>query len=248
MVLLRSINDQVAQGRVTKNSPFRRLCDMNDMHFATLRKAMVDSQIRPNKVIDDRVIEAFSTVPREQFVTKQMQDIAYLDEDIHLSGGRFILEAMVMSRMIQALDISSNCNVLTIGSGTGYGAAIMSFLAASVIAVETRSNMVEKAQNNMSMLEIGNVAMVKSRLQDGFASEGPYDTILIEGGVENVPETILDQLTAEGRLAAIWRPDNNKVGEACLWQRSGNKFARRSLFAAQVPVLEEFRTKQKFSF
>ena len=80
---------------------------MNDMHFATLRKAMVDSQIRPNKVIDDRVIEAFSAVPREQFVTKQMQDIAYLDEDIHLSGGRFILEAMIMSRMIQALDIMS---------------------------------------------------------------------------------------------------------------------------------------------
>ena len=71
---------------------------------------------------------------------------------------------------------------------------------------------------------------------------------IIEGGIENAPKTILDQLTAEGRLAAVWRPDNNKVGEACLWQRSRNKFARRSLFTAQVPVLEEFRTKQKFSF
>ena len=117
-----------------------------------------------------------------------------------------------------------------------------------MIAVETRSNMVEKAQNNMSNLEIGNVAMVKRRLQDGFASEGPYNAILIEGGVEHVPETILEQLTSDGRLVAIWRPDNQKVGEACLWQRSGSKFARRSLFTAQVPVLEEFRTKQKFSF
>ena len=60
---------------------------MNDMHFDALRKAMVDSQIRPNKVIDDRVIAAFMNVPRERFVTKNMQNLAYIDEDIHLSGG-----------------------------------------------------------------------------------------------------------------------------------------------------------------
>ena len=221
---------------------------MNDLHFAILRKAMVDSQIRPNKVIDDRVIEAFATVPREQFVTKSMQDIAYLDEDIHLNGGRFILEAMVMSRIIQSLEITPDINVLTIGAGTGYGAAIMSHLAASVIAVETRSQMVEKAQNNMSTLEIGNVAVVKSRLQDGFASEGPYDSILIEGAVEMIPDALLNQLADDGKLAAVWRPHGHFVGEASLWQRSGKGFARLSLFTAQVPVLEEFRTKPKFSF
>ena len=221
---------------------------MNDMHFVTLRKAMVDSQIRPNKVIDDLVIKAFATVPREQFVTKSMQDIAYLDEDIHLTGGRFILEAMVMSRIIQSLEITPACNVLTIGAGTGYGAAIMSYLAASVIAVETRSQMVEKAQNNMSTLEIGNVAVVKSRLQDGFASEGPYDSILIEGAVEMVPDALLNQLAEDGKLAAVWRPHGHLVGEASQWQRSGKSFARLSLFTAQVPVLEEFRTKPKFSF
>ena len=72
---------------------------MNDLQYETLRKAMVDSQIRPNKVIDDQVIKAFSTVPRELFVSRQMQELAYIDEDIHLSGGRFIIEAMVMARM-----------------------------------------------------------------------------------------------------------------------------------------------------
>ena len=79
---------------------------MNDMRFVTLRKAMVDSQIRPNKVIDDQVIEAFSTVPRELFVNRHMQEMAYIDEDIHLSGGRFIIEAMVMARMVQALKLT----------------------------------------------------------------------------------------------------------------------------------------------
>ena len=103
---------------------------MNDMRFVTLRKAMVDSQIRPNKGIDDQVIEAFSTIPRELFVNRHMQEMAYIDEDIHLSGGRFIIEAMVMARMVQALKLTPSDNVMCIGAGNGYGAAILSSLAA----------------------------------------------------------------------------------------------------------------------
>ena len=99
---------------------------MNDMHFDALRKAMVDSQIRPNKVIDDRVIAAFMSVPRERFVTKNLQNIAYIDEDIHLSGGRFILEAMVMARIFQALELSPSQSVMLVGAGTGYTAALLS--------------------------------------------------------------------------------------------------------------------------
>ena len=173
---------------------------MNDMRFVTLRKAMVDSQIRPNKVIDDQVIEAFSTVPRELFVNRQMQELAYIDEDIHLSGGRFIIEAMVMARMVQALKLTPSDNVMCIGAGNGYGAAILSSLAASVIAIETRIQMVEKAQQIVAGLDIGNVAVVKSRLQDGYPSEAPYQGIIIEGGVEYVPQALFDQLSDGG----IW--------------------------------------------
>ena len=168
---------------------------MNDLRFATLRKAMVDSQIRPNKVIDDQVIQAFSTVPRELFVNRQMQELAYIDEDLHLSGGRFIIEAMVMARMVQALKLTPSDNVMCIGAGNGYGAAILSSLAASVIAVETRIQMVEKAQQIVAGLDIGNVAVVKSRLQDGYPSEAPYQSIIIEGGVEYVPQALFDQLS-----------------------------------------------------
>ena len=117
---------------------------MNDMHFDALRKAMVDSQIRPNKVIDDRVISAFMSVPRERFVTKNLQNIAYIDEDIHLSGGRFILEAMVMARIFQALELSPSQSVMLVGAGTGYTAALLSSLVESVIAIETRAHMVKK--------------------------------------------------------------------------------------------------------
>ena len=221
---------------------------MNDMRFVTLRKAMVDSQIRPNKVIDDQVIEAFSTVPRELFVNRQMQELAYIDEDLHLSGGRFIIEAMVMARMVQALKLSLSDNVMCIGAGNGYGAAILSSLAASVIAVETRIQMVEKAQQIVAGLDIGNVAVVKSRLQDGYPSEAPYQGIIIEGGVEYVPQALFDQLSDGGHLVCVLRPRGLDVGEAMIWHKRSDHVTRKALFTAQVPVLDEFKLKPKFAF
>lgn len=221
---------------------------MNDMHFEALRKAMVDSQIRPNKVIDDRVIAAFMNVPRERFVSKNMQNLAYIDEDIHLSGGRFIVEAMVMARIIQTLALDASQSVMLIGAGTGYTAALLSSLVESVIAIETRAQMVEKAQQAVAGLDIGNVAVIKARLQDGYASEAPYDAIIIEGAVEQIPQSLLDQLSDGGRLAAIWRPEGTQAGEACIWHKTGESVSRTPLFTAQVPVLDEFRAKPKFSF
>ena len=221
---------------------------MNDMRFITLRKAMVDSQIRPNKVIDDQVIEAFSTVPRELFVNRQMQEMAYIDEDIHLSGGRFIIEAMVMARMVQALKLTPSDNVMCIGAGNGYGAAILSSLAASVIAVETRIQMVEKAQQIVAGLDIGNVAVVKSRLQDGYPSEAPYQGIIIEGGVEYVPQALFDQLSDGGHLVCVLRPRGLDVGEAMIWHKRSDHVTSKALFTAQVPVLDEFKLKPKFAF
>ena len=221
---------------------------MNDMRFVTLRKAMVDSQIRPNKVIDDQVIEAFSTVPRELFVSRNMQEMAYIDEDIHLSGGRFIIEAMVMARMVQALKLTPSDNVMCIGAGNGYGAAILSSLAASVIAVETRTQMVEKAQQIVAGLDIGNVAVVKSRLQDGYPSEAPYQGIIIEGGVEYVPQALFDQLSEGGHLVCVLRPRGLEVGEAMIWRKQCDHVTPKTLFTAQVPVLDEFKLKSKFAF
>ena len=209
---------------------------------------MIDSQIRPNKVIDEAVIAAFATVPRELFVNRQMQNLAYIDEDIHLSGGRFIIEAMVMARMIQALELQKSDNVMSIGAGTGYGSAVLSSLVTSVIAIETRTQMVEKAQQIVAGLDIGNVAVVKSRLQGGYPSEAPYQAIIIEGGVEHIPAPLFDQLSDGGRLVSVLRPKGREVGEATLWQKRAGHITSRALFTAQVPVLDEFRAKPEFTF
>lgn len=215
--------------------------------FESARKAMIDSQIRPNKVIDERVVAAFAQTPREEFVPKALRDVAYVDEDLTLSGGRYLVEAMVMGRLLQALDLKAEHNVLLIGVGTGYTAALLSQLCASVIAVDNRSGSVEKTQEQLGQMEIGNVAVLKAKLTDGYPSEGPFDAILIEGGVEMMPESLLSQLSETGKCAAIWRQNSKAQGEASLWTKAGDGYVRRGLFNAQVPTLSEFTAKPTFS-
>ena len=158
------------------------------------------------------------------------------------------MEPMVLARLLQELQIRRDDNFLVVGAGCGYGAAVAAKLAGSVIAIETRANLVEKAQHVLVSIGIDNAAILKSRLVDGYPDEGPYDRILIEGGVETVPDNLLKQLTPKGRLAAIYRKQSHPVGVASLWTRSGRNFTRTPLFDARVPNLDEFNAKVEFSF
>jgi protein-L-isoaspartate(D-aspartate) O-methyltransferase len=221
---------------------------MSQAQFEIARKTMVDCQIRPSKVTSESVLNAFLTVPREAFVGKNHRAIAYVDEDLQLPGGRCLMEPMVFARLVQALDVQHSSNVLLVGAGCGYGSAILAHLAGSVIAVEARAQLVEKAQEILVAQGIDNAAVIKSRLVDGYPEEGPYDRILIEGAVETVPETLLEQLTPTGKLVAVHRPHGAPIGVASLWMRAGTSFVRKSLFDARVPNLDEFNKKPEFVF
>lgn len=221
---------------------------MNERSFYQARKVMLESQIRPNKVIDELVLSAFLEIPRELFVQKSMRDIAYIDEDLPLSNGRYLIEPMVLARMVQSLELKVSDNVMIIGVGTGYSTAIISKIVTSVIGVESRSPLIQKAENNLAQLEITNTVLFKERLQEGYSKEAPYNAILIDGGVSDVPSSILNQLADDGKLVSIYRSENTAVGEASIWMRSGKKFSRKCLFNAQVPTLDEFKEKQEFLF
>ena len=221
---------------------------MQNSSFANARKTMVDCQLRPSKVTDQFILDAFMTIPREDFVGKQQRALAYVDEDLPLSGGRCLMEPMVLARLLQALEIRPDDSVLIVGAGCGYGTAVAAKLAGSVIAIETRANLVDKAQDVLVSIGIDNAAIVKSRLVDGYPEEGPYDRILIEGGVETVPDSLLKQLTPKGRLVAIYRKSGGPVGVASVWTRSGKEFTRTPLFDARVPNLDEFNAKLEFTF
>ena len=158
------------------------------------------------------------------------------------------MEPMVLARLVQSLELMLSDNVMIIGVGTGYSAAIISKIVTSVIGIESRSSLIQKAEINLAHLDITNTVLFKERLQEGFNREAPYNAILIDGGVSFVPCSILNQLTDDGKLASIYRKDSAAAGEASLWMRSGYKFSRTCLFNAQVPTLEEFKKKPEFQF
>ncbi len=160
---------------------------MNQSPFEIARKMMVDCQIRPSKVTDQNVLDAFLTVPREAFVSKHQQAVAYIDEDLPLSNGRNLMEPMVLARLVQALEIHAGDNVLVVGAASGYGSAIIAHLAGSVIAIETRAQTVEKAQEILVAHGIDNAAVIKSRLVDGYADEGHMTRFWLKAALNPCP-------------------------------------------------------------
>ncbi len=215
-------------------------------NFEILRQRMVDCQIRVNDVTDHRVIRAFAQTPRELFVPSGQKPFAYGDRDIPISDDRFLLSPMVLAKVIQALQVESTNVVLDIACGSGYSAAILAQLAGSVVAVEEDEALVSAAEANLQTLGFDNAAILQGNLADGLASEGPFDAILIAGGVEAVPEALKEQLNDRGRLVAIVM--SGRTGQARLYERVGSQTSERVLFDASAPILPGFRKAREFIF
>lgn len=215
--------------------------------FAAARRHMVECQIRTNKVTDRAIIDAMMEIPRERFVNPEQRGVAYLDEDLPLGGGRHLIEPMVLARMLQEAEIGPDDVVLDIGGGSGYSAAIISHLASTVIAVETGTSIVQAITEDLADLGIDNVAVVEGELNLGYSAQAPYDVILLEGAVSEVPGGITKQLADGGRLCAVVTEDNG-LGRATLMVRNGAIVSSRILFDANTPALPGFEKEAGFVF
>ncbi len=213
--------------------------------FARARSQMIDGQIRTNKVTDTRLLEAMSVIAREDFVPLNMKNVAYIDDSVALGGGRYLLEPLVLARLIQALDLTTDDKVLDIGAGTGYSAAILAHLAGSVVAVEEIPLLIHTADSQLSKFD--NVKVVSSPLAEGHANKAPYSAILIEGAVGHIPESIIDQLAEGGRVVAV-ESGRGPVGKAKIWRKHGGLMIATTLFEAGVPALTAFAHKRGFEF
>jgi len=216
------------------------------MDFQAARKAMVDSQLRPNRLTDDRIADAMLTLPREKFLPKSLAGVAYVDEDIHLGNGRYVMEPMVLARMLQVAGIGPTDTVLHVGCATGYASAVMAMLAGTVVALESDSELAATATELLAELQIANAAVVEGDLAKGLADQGPYDLILVEGAVSSVPQALVDQIADGGQLLAIVR--GNGVGVATLYRRENGVVGHRALFDAATPVLPGFEARKAFVF
>jgi len=213
---------------------------------AVARRNMVDSQIRPNRVTDLRVIAAFDSVPRERFVPPALAGVAYLDEDLEIAPGRFLIEPMVLARLIQALDPGPSDRALDIGTGYGYAAAVLAQLAGSVVTVESDAGLADAARRAIGATGGTNVALERGPLAAGHPDAAPYDLILLGGSVERVPTALLDQLGEGGRLATVLL--ERGVGQASLFLKSGGVVSHRVLFDAATPPLPGFAAAPRFVF
>jgi protein-L-isoaspartate(D-aspartate) O-methyltransferase len=218
----------------------------SDFHAARL--AMIDGQLRTNTVNDTRVLDAFGNVPRERFVPEALRGVAYIDEDLPLGNGRWLIEPMVLARLIQLAGIAPTDRVLVIGDPSGYAAAIVARLAGHAVMLESESGAVSAARQRLAELGAANVEVVAGPLDQGHAAGAPYDAIVLAGAAADVPHALRTQLVEGGRLVGVIRKPGAPMGEAEVMTRVGAVLSRRPVFDAGTPYLPGYRPVPSFAF
>ncbi|MBO0141527.1 protein-L-isoaspartate O-methyltransferase [Agrobacterium sp. Ap1] len=214
--------------------------------FEAARIKMVEHQIRTTDVTSHSVLRAFLSVPREAFVSEKAKPLAYLDADIELSPGRYLMEASPLAKLLQAAEITKNDRALDVGAGSGYVAALLSHLAGSVTALESDGALCELAAANLNALGCQNVTVVTGELTKGYAAAAPYDLIFVNGSVEEVPAALLEQLAEGGRLVAVIGYGN--AAQAKILLKEHGAISESSRFNLSVKPLPGFAKVKEFVF
>jgi len=216
------------------------------MDFDAARLNMVNGQLLTNRVTDERLVSVIGELPREAFLPEGRQALAYCDEDVAIGDGRYLMEPMVLAQLIQEARPAESDVALVIGCASGYAAAVLGRLVSTVVALESDAKLAQRASDNLASLGIDNVAVVEGALEAGYAKQGPYDVIFIDGGVAKVPDSVCDQLAEGGRLVAVER--SGAIGRGVIVGCFQGHVTRRECFDAAVPVLPGFEAPAEFAF
>ncbi len=220
---------------------------MTDMNLDQARYNMVEQQIRPWEVLDQRVLDLMASVPREEFVPARYRKLAYSDMTIPLGDDQVMMPPKVAARILQALNIQPTDKVLEIGTGSGYLTALLAKLAKHVYSVDINPEMTRKAAEKLQSQGIGNVTLESGDAARGWNSHGPYDVIVLTGSVPLLSGSFQNNLTVGGRLLAI--VGQPPVMEVVLITRVGeSQWARESLFETELPPLLNAPEVEQFEF
>ncbi|WP_299945639.1 protein-L-isoaspartate O-methyltransferase [uncultured Ruegeria sp.] len=213
--------------------------------FAARRLTMVDTQVRPSDVTKFPIIDAMLAVARENFVPDSQREAAYVGDLVELGGGRCLLEPRTLAKMLDAVNISNDEVVLDIAPGLGYSTAIAARMAELVVAVESDEALAAEAQTVLMEADVDNAIVHTGPLEQGADEHGPYDVIMIQGGVEQLPDALLDQLKDRGRIVCLFMEGD--LGTVRVGLKSAGRVSWRYAFNASAPVLPAFCAECAFS-
>lgn len=217
------------------------------MDYALSRFNMIEGQIKTNRVTDPYVLDAMAEVPREDFVPTAKKGVAYIDDAVEVSKGRFMLEPMVLARMLESCALKETDIVLDIGCNTGYSTAILAKIVSTVVALEEDEVLAKSASDTLNALGVDNAVVVTGPMTEGVVKQAPYDVILFNGAVEEVPEVIKNQLADGGRLVAI-TAGKSTMSTVSVYTRNNELLSKRDIMEAGVALLPGFEVKKGFSF
>ena len=216
------------------------------MEETILNKNMVEGQIKPINGMNEQLLSAFYSLDRNDFMPDAVKSMSYIEKNITLENNRTILKPDLIGKIALHINLKINENVLVLGSSTGYLSAILSYLAETVIVVEEEEKLITNSENAVKKNNINNVVFIKNQISRGCTDHSPFDAIIIEGAVQEVPTNILEQLDDTGRLLAIIQEEG--VCSARLFSRNGSTFIEKKLFNCSLPALNVFKKKNTFSF
>jgi|SRR5687767_1389170 len=217
------------------------------MNTEQARFNMIEQQIRPWDVLDQGVLSLLAVVKREDFVPPAYKTLAFVDTEVPLPHGQFMLAPKVEARLLQELDVRKHERVLEVGAGSGHMAALLGHKAQQVVTLETIPELAEMARANLQRAGVMNVNVRQADGSRGLPDEAPFDVILLSGSVAEVPPSLLAQLKVGGRLAAV--VGQQPIMRATLFTRSGEHgFSSVELFDTVAPRLTGFDEPTRFRF
>jgi protein-L-isoaspartate(D-aspartate) O-methyltransferase len=218
------------------------------MNFEQARFNMIEQQLRPGKVLNPDVLDTLFVVKREEFVPPAHRRLAFADTNIPLGGdaGARMFAPIVEALALQALEMKKHENVLEVGTGSGYMAALLGVHAAHVWTIEIDPQLADTARENLRRAGVTNVTVETGNGLSGLAARAPFDVIVVSGAVAEVPQLLLDQLKPGGRLFAI--EGAAPAMEAALYTRTDKGFQRRAVFETAAAPLTDAEAVPAFAF
>ena len=219
--------------------------NLNDM-----KENMIKGQFKPMGISDDRVIEAFLSVPRERFISGDINDSPYFDGHIRMKRKRWLLSSLSIARLISLVKISPEDIILEIGSTSGYSTAILANLASLVIAVEQDPKLVKSIEKNLANTASDNTVIINSDHSLGYSKSAPYDKIFIFGSVPKIKDNITDQLSDNGSLVTVLIDENKEdtFGKAVVLKKNKGIINLFEYFEVFLPLMPGFNLEEKFQF